>query len=131
MNLANRVEKLEKAINKLVEQRTSFKPSVKEEERVEEEEESILKAVRRSHARDAYSYGLQIMDVLFTKEELCKLLLFDSKKSIKPGLDKKKVEEMLGEIDRKFGDKWDIKIFTAKANQKCRDSSKSHTGTHS
>ena len=78
VNLANRVEKLEKAINKLVEQRTSFKPSVKEEERVEEEEESIFKAVRRSHARDAYSYGLQIMDVLFTKEEL---LLFDSKKS--------------------------------------------------
>ena len=110
---------------KLVEQRTSFKPGVKEEERVEEEE-SIFKAVRRSHARDAYSYGLQIMDVLFTKEELSKSLIFASKKSSKPGLDKKKVEEMLGEIDRKFGDKWDIKIFTAKANQKCRDSSKSH-----
>ena len=43
--------------------------------------------VMRIPARDAYSYGLQLMDILFTKEELSSSLLFKSKKSEKPGLD--------------------------------------------
>lgn len=78
--------------------------------------------LRRISARDAYSYALQVMDILFTKEEMGHSLLFKSKKSSKPGLDQKRVEQLLGLVDKKFGDKWDIKILTQKANQKCRDS---------
>ena len=61
------------------------------------------------------------MDLLFTKEELSKALLFSSKKSEKPGLDKERVSKLMTFIDKRFSDEWDIKTFTAKANQKCRD----------
>ena len=55
---------------------------------------------------------------------LGKSLLFKSKKSQKPALDGEKVQQLLGLIDQKYGDKnWDIKTLTAKVNQKCRDSS--------
>lgn len=39
-------------------------------------------------SRDVYVFGLQLMDILFTKEDLSKSLLFESKKSKKPGLEK-------------------------------------------
>ncbi len=76
----------------------------------------------RIPARDAYSYGLQLMDILFTKEELSKSLLFKSKKSDKPSLEQERVSRLLGYIDKRYGDQWDVKCFTSKANQKCRDS---------
>ena len=48
-------------------------------------------------SRDAYAYALALMDVLFTKEELAMSLLFKLKKSVKPGLDRERVEKVLGE----------------------------------
>lgn len=78
--------------------------------------------VMRIPAWDAYSYGLQLMDILFTKEELSSSLLFKSKKSEKPGLDQERVAKLLSFMDKRYGDHWDIKTFTGKANQKCRDS---------
>lgn len=48
-------------------------------------------------------------------------LPFKSKKSEKPALDQARVEKLLSCIDRRFGEIWDVKEFTSKANQKCRD----------
>ena len=77
----------------------------------------------RIHARDAYSFGLQLMDILFTKEELASSLLFKSKKSEKSGLNQERVSKLLMIMDKKYKkDDWDIKTLTSKANQKCRDS---------
>ena len=72
-------------------------------------------------SRDAYSFGLQLMDMMFTKDELEKSLLFPSAKSDKPALDKKKVQRIIALVNKRYGDKWNIKTLTAKANQKCRD----------
>ncbi len=52
----------------------------------------------RLSARDAYGFGLQLLDILFTKEELAGSLLFSSKKSTKPGLPKDRVEKLLGKL---------------------------------
>ena len=75
-------------------------------------------------ARDAYAFGLLLMDSLFTKEELSGSLLFKSKKSEKPGLDEEKVQRMISLMEKRYPKGWDLKSFTAKANQKCRDSGK-------
>lgn len=72
-------------------------------------------------SRDAYSFGLHLMDMLFTKDELAGSLLFPSGKSNKPSLDSKKVQTMMGLIRKRYGDQWNIKLLTSKANQKCRD----------
>ena len=86
--------------------------------------------VMRLPSRDAYSFALQLMDILFTREELASCLMFKSKKSDKPALDHEKVEKILQYVEQKYGlDKWDIKTMTAKANQKCRDSAKLITAT--
>ena len=50
----------------------------------------------RIPARDAYAYGLALMDKLFTREEMATSLLFKSKKSKKPGLESERVEKLLG-----------------------------------
>lgn len=81
--------------------------------------------VMRIPSQDAYAFGLQLIDILFTKSELASSLLFKSKKSEKPGLDKVRVERMLGYIEKRYGGNWDIKLLTMKANQKCRDSKES------
>ena len=39
----------------------------------------------RVPARDAYAFALQLMDALFTKEEMSRSLLYKSDKSEKPG----------------------------------------------
>ena len=44
---------------------------------------------------DAYAYGLQLMDALFTKHELAGGLIFKSKKSDKPGLDHDQVQKLM------------------------------------
>ena len=69
-------------------------------------------------------------------------LLFKSKKSSKPGLNKQRAEQLLKLVEKRYGDKrygdkrygdkrygekrygdkWNIKILTVKANQECRDS---------
>ena len=77
--------------------------------------------VMRLPARDAYAFGLQLMDIMFTKDELANALLFASKKSDKPGLDKDRVGKLMGFLEKRYGDQWDIKTLTSKVNQKCRD----------
>ena len=66
-------------------------------------------SVSRLPTRDAYSHGLRLLDILFTKEELAGSLLFSSKKSNKPGLDSQKVEQLLNLIERRYGNDFDIK----------------------
>ena len=78
----------------------------------------------RIPSRDAYSFGLQLLNILFTEEELAVSLLFKSKKSTKPGLDQGRVEKMLKLIERRFGNDWDLRTLSQKVNQKCRDSAK-------
>ena len=51
--------------------------------------------ILRLSARDAYAFGQQLLDILFTKEELSGSLLFKSKKSTKPGLDRECVDRRL------------------------------------
>ena len=50
----------------------------------------------RIPARDAYAYALSLMDALFTKQELSSSLIFYSKKSDKPALDRERVDKLLG-----------------------------------
>ena len=52
--------------------------------------------ILRLSARDVYAFGLQLIGILFTKEELSRSLLFKSTKSPKPGLDKERVDKLLG-----------------------------------
>lgn len=78
----------------------------------------------RIPSRDAYSFGLQLLDILFTREEAAVALLFKSKKSEKPGLDRGRVDQMLKLIDKRFGSDWDVRTLTQKVNQKCRDAAK-------
>ena len=42
------------------------------------------------------AFGLAVVDSLFTKQELASSLLFESKKSENPPLDRKRVEILLG-----------------------------------
>ena len=50
-------------------------------------------------SRDAYAYGLSLTEVLFTSKEMASSLLFSSKRSAKPALDRSKVEKLLGMIN--------------------------------
>lgn len=76
----------------------------------------------RIPASNPYSYGLHLMDILFTKTELSGSLLFQSPKSEKTELERERVSRLRELIDRRYGkDAWELKVFTAKANQKCRD----------
>ena len=47
--------------------------------------------VLEMNTRDCYQYGLDLMSMLFTREEMGKSLLYKSKRSSKPALDKTKV----------------------------------------
>ena len=49
--------------------------------------------ISRIPARDVYSFGLQLLEAIFTRKELAESLLFKSKKSSKPGLPAKKVQQ--------------------------------------
>ena len=76
----------------------------------------------RVPARDAYAFALQLMDALFTKEEMSQSLLYKSDKSEKPGLEEEKVRRLIKLVERRFGNDWNEKTLISKANQKCRDS---------
>ena len=94
--------------------------------------------------RDAYAYGLALLDAMFSKEELSKSLLFHSKKkTTRVPLDPERVSLLLSKfrslscfptlstiiifllqincLDIKYKDMYDLKTFTQKANQKCCD----------
>ena len=93
-------------------------------------------------AKNAYLFGLALMDLFFTRQELSQSLLFASTKSERVALDQTKVAKIIGkfiDIDivlciisifmltdimnkRYSPNEWDMKTFCTKANQKCRDS---------
>ena len=89
--------------------------------------------LRKANALNGpYSYGLNLMDVLFDKEEMSTSLLFkpSSTKSRKSGLNEEKVQKLFELIAEKFKDnefykkEWNMKLFINKANQKCRDAAR-------
>lgn len=55
--------------------------------------------ILRLSARDVYAFGLQLIDILFTKEEQSRSLLFSSKKSSKSGLERERVDQLLGKCN--------------------------------
>lgn len=82
------------------------------------------KNVMRMPASGANNFAFQLLDMMFDKEELCKSLMYATKKSEKPGLDQTKVARLLFLVDKRYGhkDDWDEKTLIKKLNQKCRDS---------
>ena len=90
--------------------------------------------VHRIPSSNPYSYGLQLLDALFDKDELANSLMFESTKSDKAPLNKDRVTKLFKLIDEKFKHDekykkdWDIKLFVRKANQKCRDTAKCNKG---
>jgi len=83
--------------------------------------------IKGIYGSNLYSFGLNLMDALFDKEEMSKSLLVTSKKSDKPGLDETKVKKLFEMNEEKFKDNeaykkdWNSRTFINKANQKCRD----------
>lgn len=70
--------------------------------------------------KDPYCYGLQLMDIIFSKQELADSPLFKSSRSERLALDQKRVGQLLDIMERRCGENWNLHIFTTKANQKCR-----------
>ena len=124
VNLATEVKSMNKTLKDLMQTIKNGIPANDVELHVKQESDDPFKGVNllRIPSRDAYSYALQLMDIFFTKEELGSSLLFKSKKSGTPGLDHDRVEKLLQYVEKRYGDKWELKTLTAKANQKCRDS---------
>ena len=59
--------------------------------------------VDRIPASNEYVYGLRLMDILFSKEEMARSLLLESKRNCnKPALDKERVSLMLNLIDKRY-----------------------------
>ena len=50
------------------------------------------------HASNELAYGRMLLDALFTRTELKDSLVFASKKSEKPGLDRRKEEMLLSKL---------------------------------
>jgi len=54
--------------------------------------------VRRLPAKNVYAYGLALLDVMFTKDELARSLIYPSPKSSKPGLPADRVDRFFREL---------------------------------
>ena len=123
VSIAQRVEKIEKMVEKLSRKmKDNSKPGGSN---IKEDDQSVIingVDVLRIPAKDEYSYGLRLMEVLFTKKEMSESLLFQSKKSDRKALDTEKVSQLFDLVDRRYSkNKLNIKVFKDKANQKCRD----------
>ena len=81
-SLLRKASRIEQKLDKLME--------VKKDDK--ENDEALHNGIdlRRVYGSNPYTYGLNLMDALFDKDKLSKSLLFGSKKSDKPGLDKDK-----------------------------------------
>ena len=96
----------------------------------DDEEELLIKGVnvRRLHADCLYSYGLQLMAILFSKEELAASLMLESKRSNKPPLDKDQVNKFFALIEQKFKDNKSYRKtwnpYLLQKQIKCRDTLK-------
>lgn len=121
--MSMKLDKIEKMLEKLIKKKDKTIGGGSGTIKEESDEGSIVNGVdvTRIPAKDEYSYGLRLMDILFTKKEMSESLLFSSKKSNKPGLDKGRVSQLLNFIDKRYGKNWDVGTFQKKANQKCRD----------
>lgn len=116
IGLTKRIEKIEKGIAQILVKLENVPSN-------EEDSSELVNGVNvfRIPSRVAYSYGLQLMDLFFTKGEMASSLLFQLKKSEKPPLDKERVNKMIRFIEKRYPSGWDLKTLTAKVNQKCRD----------
>lgn len=54
--------------------------------------------VRHLPAKDVYAYALALLDVMFTKAELARSLIYSSPKSSKPGLPGDRVRRFFREL---------------------------------
>lgn len=103
--MAGKIDKLEQRIKDMMEMMNngeqSSKAIVKQEEILSFNGKPVN--VDRIPAGNEYVYGLRLMDVLFSKEEMARSLLFESKRNCnKPALDKERVNLMLNLIDKRY-----------------------------
>ena len=93
VNLATKIEQLEHKMTPIDEKLNDILKTIstvttkteqcdQQETMTEDKVNGVL--ISRIPARDAYAFGLRLLDVLFTKEELGSSLLFKTKKSEKP-----------------------------------------------
>eukprot|EP00731_Ephydatia_muelleri_P010460 Em0005g1046a len=74
-------------------------------------------------AKTPYLFGLQLLDMLFSRAELSSSLLFKSTKSERGVLDPTKVSRIIDIMNKRYNQtEWNMAKFVSKANQKCRDS---------
>ena len=90
-------------------------------------------------SKNPYTFGLSLLDMFFSKEELSVSLLLYSSKSERAALDQAKFLKSLVRLNcflkciyydfipetmnkRYRPEDWDMKTFVTKAHQKCRDS---------
>ena len=124
VNIAQRVERIEKMVEKLGHRLKEKSGGNSRHSSKEDDQGVIINGidVLRIPAKDEYAYGLRLMEVLFTKEEMSESLLFESKKSDRKGLDQERVSQLFSLVDKRYGkNTLNIKKFKDKANQKCRD----------
>ena len=78
----------------------------------------------RIPATGPYNFGFQLLDMLFTKDELSKSLLRKTPRSSKLALDEEKVQRLLYLVEKRYSDRsdWNEKTLISKLNQKCHDS---------
>ena len=106
--MAGKIDKLEQRVKEMMEMMKMLQDDREHSSKTIIKEEEILSFngkpvnVNRIPASDEYKYGLRLMDVLFSKEEMARSLLFESKRKCdKPGLDKERVSIMLNLIDKR------------------------------
>ena len=105
-SLLRKASRIEQKLDKLME--------VKKDDK--ENDEALHNGIdlRRVYGSNPYTYGLNLMDALFDKDKLSKSLLFGSKKSDKPGLDKDRVKMLFETIEEKFKGSAAYKEWTLK-----------------
>ena len=122
--MMQKLTKMEDAMKWMVKEMKSMKAAnshvAVKEELIESHNGKKINA-NRIPAKSEHQYGLRLLYVLFSKEQLVVKLMYQSKRSDKPGLDKKKVEFLCSLIDKCFGSDWDMSLLVSKVNQKCRD----------
>ncbi|XP_065904959.1 uncharacterized protein [Dysidea avara] len=70
--------------------------------------------------RDEYQFSLDLIGMIFRKEELANGLCFVNKRSTKPPLDQTKVERIVGLVVERYPHA-DMNEIKKRMNQKCRD----------
>ena len=123
--MKKRVEKCEKMLEYIIERLDEGDSSSVMKSGPEEGEYIINgKNVMKIRVARPYYFGFYLLDMLFTKEELAKSLLYESKKSDKPALDPVRVNKVLWLVHKRYDhkDDWDEKTLISKLNQNCRDS---------